>query len=213
MPRPARRFAAVCDATNAMAVLVHGTNVTGGVVIDGGGIQDCEFAIPGLGFPTYRRVRRRQHQRRLDRDEPAHVLVRYVPQHDQRRRARHEQLVRRPRRQRDSDQHDPRTVGVHRQHPGRAARRLRGIRQHRERSQSRRVQRTRHRALRREVCSDDHTVGKSGGVPRGRLRREVEAEHLDRVAAADLVDLVLREILHDLLRDLLGVRPRESLCG
>ena len=40
-------------ATNAMAVLVHGTNVSGGVVIDGGGIQDCEFSIPGLGFPTF----------------------------------------------------------------------------------------------------------------------------------------------------------------
>jgi hypothetical protein len=36
-----------------MAVIVHGTNVSGGVVIDGGGVQDCEFAIPGLGFPTY----------------------------------------------------------------------------------------------------------------------------------------------------------------
>jgi hypothetical protein len=40
-------------ATNAMAVLVHGTNVSGGVVIDGGGVQDCEFSIPGLGFPTF----------------------------------------------------------------------------------------------------------------------------------------------------------------
>jgi hypothetical protein len=40
-------------ATDAMAVIVHGTNVWGGVVIDGGGVQDCEFAIPGLGFPTY----------------------------------------------------------------------------------------------------------------------------------------------------------------
>jgi len=40
-------------ATNAMAVIIHGTNVSGGVVIDGGGVQDCEFAVPGLGFPTY----------------------------------------------------------------------------------------------------------------------------------------------------------------
>jgi hypothetical protein len=40
-------------ATDALAVIVHGTNVSGGVMIDGGGVQDCEFAIPGLGFPTY----------------------------------------------------------------------------------------------------------------------------------------------------------------
>src|SRR5689334_154507 len=36
---------------------------------------------------------------------------------------------------------------------------------------------------------------------------EVEVEHLDRVETADAVDLFLREILHDLLGDLLGVRP------
>ena len=41
------------QATDALAVIVHGTNVSGGVVINGGGVQDCEFAIPGLGFPTY----------------------------------------------------------------------------------------------------------------------------------------------------------------
>jgi hypothetical protein len=41
------------NATNALAVIVHGTHVSGGVTINGGGVQDCTFSVPGLGFPTF----------------------------------------------------------------------------------------------------------------------------------------------------------------